>query len=75
MQNDLQMDIIAEYYMGLRDYTPSEKYSDHYSRVYTLLDSDAWLVLDRKEKNTIQARITDEAGVIISRDDYSVKNA
>ncbi len=43
MQNDLQMDIIAEYYMGLRDYTPSEKYSDHYSRVYTLPDSDAWL--------------------------------
>ena len=75
MQKDLQMDIIAEYYMGLRDYTPSEKYSDHYSRVYTLPDSDAWLVLERKGKNTIQARITDETGVIISWDDYSVKNA
>ena len=30
MQKDVQMDIVAEYYMGLRNYTPSEKYSDHY---------------------------------------------
>ena len=75
MQKDIQMDIIAEYYMGLRDYTPSEKYSDHYSRVYTSPDSDAWLVLERKGDNTIQARITDETGVIISWDVYSVKNA
>ena len=75
MQKDIQMDIIAEYYMGLRDYTPSEKHSDHYSRVYTSPDSDAWLVLERKGDNIIQARITDETGVIISWDDYSVKNA
>ena len=75
MQKDFQMDIIAEYYMGLRNYTPSEKYSDNYSRVYTSPDSDAWLVLERKGENAIQARITDETGVIISWDDYAVKNA
>lgn len=75
MQKDTQMDIIAEYYMGHRNYSPNEKYSDHYSRVYTSPDSDAWLVLERKGENAIQARLTDETGVIVSWDDYAVKNA
>ena len=74
-QKDMQMDIIAEYYMGIRDYSPNEKYSGENSRVYTSPDSDAWLVLERKGENAIQARLTDETGVIVSWDDYAVKNA
>jgi len=74
-QKDMQMDIIAEYYMGIRDYSHNEKYSGENSRVYTSPESDAWLVLERKGENAIQARITDETGVIISWDDYAVKNA
>ena len=74
-QKDMQMDIIAEYYMGIRDYSPNEKYSGENSRVYTSHDSDAWLVLERKGENAIQARLTDETGVIVSWDDYAVKNA
>ena len=69
------MDIIADYYMALGDYSPNEKYSDHYSRVYTSPDSDAWLVLERKGENAIQARMTDETGKIISWDNYEVMNA
>ena len=75
MQKDTQMDIIAKYYMGIRDYTPNERYSNHYSRVYTSPDSDAWLVLERKGENAIQARMTDETGKIISWDNYEVMNA
>ena len=74
-QKDMQMDIIAEYYMGIRDYSPNEKYSGENSRVYTSPDSDAWLVLERKGENAIQARLTDETGIIVSWDDYAVKNA
>lgn len=74
-QKDMQMDIIAEYYMGIRDYSPNEKYSCENSRVYTSHDSDAWLVLERKGDNAIQARLTDETGVILSWDNYVVKNA
>ena len=74
-QKDMQMDIIAEYYMGIRDYSPNEKYSGENSRVYTSHDSDAWLVLERKGENAIQARLTDETGVILSWDNYAVKNA
>ena len=74
-QKDMQMDIIAEYYMGIRDYSPNEKYSGENSRVYTSPDSDAWLVLERKGENAIQARLTDETGVIVSWDDYAVQNA
>ena len=74
-QKDMQMDIIAEYYMGIRDYSPNEKYSGENSRVYTSPDSEAWLVLERKGDNAIQARLTDETGVILSWDNYAVKNA
>ena len=75
MQKDTQMDIIAEYYMGLRKYSPNEKYSESNVRVYTSSESDAWLVLERKGESIIQARLTDENGVIVSWDDYAVKNA
>ena len=74
-QKDMQMDIIAEYYMVIRDYSNNERYSGENSRVYTSPDSDAWLVLERKGENAIQARLTDETGVIVSWDDYAVKNA
>jgi len=75
MQKDTQMDIIAEYYMVLGDYTPNEKYSESGVRVYTNPETDAWLVLERKGKNAIQARLTNEDGVIISWDNYEVMNA
>ena len=75
MQKDTQMDIIADYYMALGDYSPNEKYSESNSRVYTLPESDCWLVLERKGENAIQARMTDETGKIISWDNYEVMNA
>ena len=75
MQNDKQIDIIADYYMALGDYTPNEKYSESNVRVYTSPESDCWLVLERKGENAIQARMTDEKGVIISWDNYEVMNA
>ena len=75
MQNDKQIDIIADYYMALGDYTPNKKYSESNVRVYTSPESDCWLVLERKGENAIQARMTDEKGVIISWDNYEVMNA
>jgi len=75
MQNDKQIDIIADYYMALGDYTPNDKYSESNVRVYTSPESDCWLVLERKGENAIQARMTDEKGVIISWDKYEVMNA
>ena len=75
MLKDKQMDIIADYYMALGDYTPNEKYSESNVRVYTSRETACWLVLERKEENTIQARMTDENGVIVSWDNYNVMNA
>ena len=75
MQKDTQMDIIAEYYMVLGDYTQNEKYSESGVRVYTNPETDAWLVLERKGENAIQARLTNGDGVIISWDNYEVMNA
>ena len=74
VKSDAQMDIIAEYYMVLGDYSPNEKRSDNYSRVYTSPDTSAWLVLQRKGDNIIQARHTDEVGIILSWDNYATKN-
>ena len=75
MQKDTQMDIIAEYYMVLGDYAQNEKYSESGVRVYTNPETDAWLVLERKGENAIQARLTNEDGVIISWDNYEVMNS
>ena len=75
MQKDTQMDIIADYYMELGDYSPNKKYSESNSRVYTSPESDCWLVLERKGENAIQARMTDETGKIVSWDNYEVMNA
>lgn len=75
MQKDTQMDIIADYYMGLGNYYQNERYSESNMRVYTSPETDAWLVLERKGENAIQARLTDENGVIVSWDNYDVKNA
>ena len=75
MQKDTQMDVIADYYKVLGDYAPNEKYSESNVRVYTSSESDCWLVLERKGENTIQARMTDEKGVIVSWDNYEVMNA
>ena len=74
MQKDTQMDIIADYYMAMWDYSPNEKYSESNVRVYTSPESDCWLVLERKGENAIQARMTDETGKIISWDNYEVMN-
>lgn len=75
MQKDKTMDIIADYYMTLGCYTPNERYSESNVRVYTSPESECWLVLERKGENAIQARMTDENGVIISWDNYEVMNA
>jgi hypothetical protein len=75
MQKDKTMDIIADYYMTLGCYTPNERYSESNVRVYTSPESECWLVLERKGENAIQARMTDENGVIVSWDNYNVMNA
>lgn len=69
------MELIAEYYVGLRNYEKNDEYSDNHQWVYTSPDYDGWVVIERKGDDTIQARLTDDAGVVLSWDDYAVKNA
>lgn len=75
MQKDTQMEIIADYYKVLGNNSLNERFSKEGDRVYTFPDTDAWLVLERKGENAIQARMTDEKGVIVSWDNYEVMNA
>ncbi len=75
MQREKQMELIAEYYVGLRNFEKNDEYSDNHQWVYTSTDYDGWLVLERKGDDTIQARLTDDTGVVLSWDDYVVKNA
>lgn len=75
MQKDTQMEIIADYYKVLGNHSLNERFSKEGDRVYTFPDTDAWLVLERKGENAIQARMTDEKGVIVSWDNYEVMNA
>lgn len=50
LEKDSQLDIISEYYMGIRDNAPNEKFSSHYSKVYTSPIVIAGLSLNASEK-------------------------
>ncbi len=69
-----QMDIIAEYYKGIREYTLNRLCKGNAQRIYTAPDSRYWLVLEKIGDNGLQARQTDENGVIVAWDNYLVKN-
>ena len=68
------IDMIAGYYNGQREYTLNKGYSDQYSTVYTTEGSNALLVIDRKGDACFSAHLTDEEGVIIARDNYTLDN-
>lgn len=70
-----QMDIIAEYYKGIREYTLNRRCSGNSQRIYMAPDSRYWLVLEKTGENALQARQTDENGVIVAWDNYLVRNA
>lgn len=70
-----QMDIIAKYYKGIREYTLNRRCSGNAQRIYMAPDSRYWLVLEKTGENALQARQTDENGVIVAWDNYLVKNA
>ena len=56
-QKDMQMDIIAEYYMGIRDYSHNERYSGRSQIVFTPLEE---LVIDRYgdyDRNTTRGKL------------------
>ncbi len=75
MRREKQMELIAGYYVGLRNYEKNDEYSDNHQWVYTSPDYDGWVAIECKGDDTIQARLTDDAGVVLSWDDYAVKNA
>ena len=66
--------MIAGYYNGQREYTLNKGYSDQYSTVYTTEGSNALLVIDRKGDACFSAHLTDEEGIIIARDNYTLDN-
>lgn len=77
MQNlSEQMDIIADYYKGIREYALNKGLCrENGQRIYTTQDSRYWLVLEKTGDNALQARQTDENGLIVAWDNYLVKNA
>lgn len=68
------IDMIAGYYNGQREYMFNKGYSDQYSTVYTTEGSNAWLVINRKGDTSFSAHLTDEEGIIIARDNYTLDN-
>ena len=68
------IDMIAGYYNGQRKYTLNKGYSDKYCTIYTKEGCNAWLVVDRKGDNSFSVHLTDEEGIIIARDNYTLDN-
>ena len=70
-----QTEIIAGYYRDLRDYSRSEDYSRSDQTVYIAPDNRHWLVVDWKHTGTVQARLSDDKGVVVAWDTYSTQQA
>ena len=70
-----QIGIIAGYYRDLRDYSRSEDYSRSDQTVYIAPDNRHWLVVDWKHAGTVQARLSDDKGVVVAWDTYSTQQA
>ena len=63
---------IAGYYNGQNDYTKNSTFSDRYTTVYTSDRGKGWLIIEKKGNTAIEARLTDNEGVIIARDVYNI---
>jgi len=74
MDRKHQMEIIAGYYSSLRDFRKNDTYSREHQTVYTAPDNAHWLVLEWKDKSTVQARLTAENGTVTAWDGYRVNN-
>jgi len=74
MTKEHQRELIKEYYQELGDFTFSKEFSDTYQSVYTLPDSKRWLVIEDKGGDSMQARLTDNHGIILSWDNYEGQN-
>lgn len=74
MDRKHQMEIIAGYYSSLRNFRKSDTYSREHQTVYIAPDHAHWLVLEWKDKSTVQARLTTENGIVTAWDGYRVNN-
>ncbi len=63
---------IADYYNGQGNYTRNDTFSDRYTTVYTSNHGKEWLIIEKKGDTTVEARLTDNEGVIIARDAYGI---
>ena len=63
---------IAGYYNGQSDYTKNSTFSDRYTTVYTSDQGKGWLIIEKKGDTAVEARLTDNEGIIIARDSYNI---
>lgn len=70
MDRDQLAGEIAEHYRHLRDYRYSEKYSGEDKTVFTAPDQRYWLVVEQMAEQIMQARLSDENGVVTAWDNY-----
>ncbi|MBR1853549.1 MAG: hypothetical protein IJ794_10500 [Lachnospiraceae bacterium] len=74
MDRKRQTEIIAGYYSSLQDFHKNDIYSREHQTVYTAPDHAHWLVVEWKDKSTVQARLTAENGIVTAWDGYKVNN-
>ena len=63
---------IAGYYNGQNDYTKNSTLSDRYTTVYISDQGKGWLIIEKKGDTAVEARLTDNEGIIIARDSYNI---
>ena len=63
---------IAEKYKHIMDFQKNDKYSREQTVVYVAPDQEHWLSVEVMDKNIIQARLSDDKGIIKQWDDYSI---
>ena len=64
-------EILTGYYSRLNDFQWSEKYSRSDQFVYVAADQSGWLVVDWKDRDKVQVRLTDKDGWVTAWDNYS----
>ena len=62
---------IAENYMHIMDFKKNEQYSREQTAVFVAPDQAHWLVVEVMDNNIIQARLSDDKGIVKQWDDYS----
>ena len=63
---------ISGYYNGQNDYTKNSIFSDRYTTVYTSDQGKGWLIIEKKGYTAVEARLTNNEGLIIARDAYNI---